>query len=181
MRKFIVSIICFFILSFQSYSQEVGFITTDIGAEFNHYSGGNIFNLQLAFNSKFHHSFLIRAGYNSVNGNYSDKYENEKGGGFVAGIGYRYYVLYRPRGFFIGPKVDYWNMNIDWTNNSTTANSKTAFLVPTVETGYMLLVNDLFFITPAVSLGTRVNLKSDVNPVKDGLVVQVGVSAGIKF
>lgn len=181
MRKLIVSIICFFILSFQSYSQEVGYNTTDIGAEFNHYSGGNIYNLQLAFNSKLHHSFLIRVGYNSVNGSYSDKYENEKGGGFVAGIGYRYYVLYRPRGFYIGPKVDYWKMNIDWTYNFSIGNSKTVLLVPAVETGYMLLVNDLFFITPAVSLGTRVNLKSAVNPLKDGLVIQFGISAGVKF
>jgi hypothetical protein len=181
MRKLIVSIVCLFILSFHSYSQEVGYSTTDIGAEFNHYSGGNIYNFQLAFNSKLHHSFLIRAGYNSVNGNYSDKYENEKGGGFVAGMGYRYYVLYRPRGFFIGAKADYWKMSIDWTNALLIGNTETSFFVPAIETGYMLLVNDILFITPTVSVGTRVNLKSAINPLKDGLVVQVGISAGVKF
>ncbi len=181
MKKSIVTLIAFFIISFQSYSQEVGYKTTDIGVEYQYYTGGGIYKLHLAFNSKLHHSFLLSAGYNSINSTYSDKHENEKGGGFVAGIGYRYYVLYRPHGFFIGAKADYWKMSMDWTNALFIGNTETSFFVPALETGYMLLVNDILFITPTVSVGTRINLKSEVNPVKDGGIVQIGISAGIKF
>ena len=181
MKKTIIAFISIFLFSFQSNSQEVGYNTADIGAEYNYYKGGSMYNLHVAFNSKLHHSFIIRAGYNSVNNKYADNYNNEKGGGFTAGLGYRYYVLYRPHGFFIGAKADYWKMDLDWTNSLFIGKSETSFFVPAAETGYMLLANDLLFITPTISLGTRINLKSDVDPVKAGLIFQAGISAGIKF
>ena len=183
MKKAII-LLAVFACSFHSFSQQdVGYNTTDAGAEFNHYSGGNIYSLHLAFNAKLHSSFIIRIGYNVVNESYSGNYQNEKGGGITAGIGYRYYLRYKPSGFFIGARAEYWNTSIDWTKNPLliAGNTKSTFFVPAVETGYMLVANDRFFLTPSVSVGSRVNLKSDVVPLKDGLVVYYGVSAGIKI
>ena len=168
--------------SFPSFSQEeVGYNTTDVGAEFNHYSGGNIYGVHLAFNAKLHSSFIIRAGYNIVNENYSGNYQNEKGGGIAAGIGYRYYLRYKPSGFFIGARADIWNMDIDWTKNLLTGNTKSTFFIPAFETGYMLVANDWFFFTPSISVGSRFNVKSGTESIKDGLLVSYGFSAGFKI
>ena len=182
MKKTIILFIAFFACTFYSFSQEeAGYNTTDVGAEFNHYSGGNIFNLHVAFNAKIHGSLVLRAGYNMVTENYSGSYQNEKGGGFMGGLGYRYYFRYKPYGFFIGARADIWNMDIDWTKNLVVGNTKSTFFIPAFETGYMVVARDWFFFTPSVSVGSRINLKSDVVSLKDGLVVLYGVSAGFKI
>jgi len=182
MKKTIIVILALFACTFHSFSQEeVGYNTTDVGAEFNHYSGGNIYSLHLAFNAKIHSSFIIRVGYNAVNENYSDNYQNEKGGGIAGGIGYRYYLSYKPHRFFIGARAEIWNMNVDWTKSLIAGNTKSTFLTPAVETGYMFVVRDWFYFTPSVSVGSRINLKSDVGSLKDGLVVFYGLSAGFKI
>ena len=182
MKKTIIVLFVLFVCSFHSFSQEeVGYNTTDVGAEFNHYSGGNIYNLHLAFNAKLHSSILIRIGYNSVNENYSDDYQNEKGGGVTGGIGYRYYFRLKPYGFFVGARAEVWNLDIDWSKSLVTGNTKSTFFTPAFETGYMLVARDWFFFTPSVSAGTRINIKSDAGSLKDGLVVFYGFSAGFKI
>ena len=182
MKKTIIVLASFFVCSFYSFcQQEVGYNTVDIGAEYHHYSGGNIYNLHLAFNAKLHNSFVIRLGYNIVNENYSADYQNEEGGGITGGVGYRYYFRYKPYGFFIGARTEIWSMNIDWTKSLATGTTKSTFFIPAFETGYMLVANDWLFLTPSVSVGSRINLKSDVASLKDGLVVLYGVSAGVKI
>ena len=181
MKKAIILLAVFACSSHSFSQQDVGYNTTDVGAEVNHYSGGNIFNLHLAFNSKIHSSFVIRAGYNMVNESYSDSYQKENGGGFIAGLGYRYYFRYKPHGFFIGARADVWNMDIDWTKNLLTGNTKSTFFVPAFETGYMLVANDWFFFTPSISIGTKINVKSGTESLKDGLLISYGFSAGFKI
>jgi hypothetical protein len=181
MKKAAISITLFVSAIFFSQAQEVGYTTTDFGAEFSNYPGGNMFNFHLAFNAKLHHSIVLRAGYNAVNEKHSVALTNEKGGGFAGGLGYRYYFAYKPHQFFIGARADYWNFNISWSGTNSGGRYKASSIFAGAETGYMLLLNDRFFITPAVSLGMVSVSNSSAGPTRSGFTVLPGFSAGVKF
>ena len=181
MKKTILSFFTSSFFVFHLSAQEVGYNTTDIGAEFNNYAGGNIFNLHVAFNSKLHHSFIIRAGYQSVNEKYNSTLLNENGGGLMCGLGYRYYFTYKPTRLFMGVKFDYWKLDIDWNNTGTNGNINGSSIVPAIEAGYMFNFNDRFFLTPAITAGTIANSTNASAQMKNGFLFTAGLSAGVKF
>jgi hypothetical protein len=181
MKKAIFTLAGLLFILHTAWPQELGYTTTDIGAEYTHYSGGNIFNLHSGFNSRLHHSFLVRIGYNAVNEKYSDSYTNEKGGGITAGIGYRYYTSYKPHGFFIGAAADFWKMKIDWFAGNSGGSFKYSMIVPSAELGYMFLFNDMFFVTPSFKAGTAVKAGKAGAAVKEGFISFFGISTGVKF
>jgi hypothetical protein len=186
MKKAIIVLSVLLFHSFYLFSQQevaVGYSTTDLGGEYNYYSGGNIFSFHLAFNAKLHHSFILRAGYNAVNEKHTDQLSNEEGGGFTGGIGYRYYILPRPHRFFLGIRADYSKLNINWSNPPFSFGKyKTSNILVAAEAGYMLLINDLIFITPSVSAGSFFASKSlSSGHTKDGFAFLAGISAGVKF
>jgi len=183
MKKAIITIITLILFSNRSFSQEVGYNTKDFGAEYNYYTGGNIFNFHVAFNSKLHHSIIIRAGYNSVNEQHSSSFTIEKGGGLSAGLGYRYFFAYRPHLFFIGAKLDYWNLDISWNETYSGGRYKASSIFTGAETGYKILINDRFFITPSVGLGVvnAIGSNTNKNSTRTGFTVLPGISTGVQF
>jgi hypothetical protein len=183
MKKAIITIITLILYSNHSFSQEVGYNTKDFGAEYNYYTGGNIFNFHIAFNSKLHHSIIVRVGYNAVNEQHTSIFTNEKGGGLSAGLGYRYFFAYRPHLFFIGAKLDYWNLNISWYDTYSGGRYKASTVFTGAETGYKFLINDRFFITPSVGLGAQIAIggKTAPNSTPTGFTVLPGISTGVQF
>jgi Protein of unknown function (DUF3575) len=179
MKKAIFFLSVLFCLQFSSYSQEVGYNTTDIGAEFGHSTGDNVFNLHVAFNSKLHHSFIVRIGYNSVTEEQSAVLKNEKGGGVIAGLGYRYFFAYRPHFFFLGARVDYRNLNVEWSDTNSGGKYKLSNYFIGAETGFKFLINDQVFITPTVGLGIISGKEEGL--VQTGFTVLPGISAGVQF
>ena len=181
MKKFATAL-SFILLAASAYSQEeVGYNTTDIGAEFQWYPSGTITGLHLAFNSKLHNSFLIRAGYNKADRKDNGEHASEKGGGWGGSLGYRYYFRPFPHKVFIGLRTDIWRMNIDWTDGPLFGETKTWTLQPTFELGYTFIINDQAFITPVLSNGVEVNLKTDGQKVGQGFITMVGISAGFRL
>ena len=183
MKKAIIAIITLMLFSNHSFSQEVGYNTKDFGAEYNYYKGGNIFNFHVAFNSKLHHSIIIRAGYNAVNEQHTSSLTNEKGGGLSAGLGYRYFFGYRPHRFFIGAKFDYWNLDISWSDTYAGGRYEASSIFSGTEIGYKLLINDRFFITPSVGIGVVSAIGSNTNPntTRTGFTALPGISIGVQF
>lgn len=157
---------------------EIGYNTNDIGAEFQYYKDGQFIGLHLAHNAKLHHSFHAEIGYYIAGDPTSTSYSNHNNGGLGAGLGYRYYFLLRPRGFFIGAKANLFTYKVA---TQTLMEYTSKIFIPSLETGYMFLVNDMFFITPSVSFGYKTNLESEFKLDEEKTVALFGISCGFKL
>ena len=177
------TILCTLVLFFySSRSQvEVGFTTTDIGAQFQWYPTGTISSLHVAFNSKIHHSVLVQLGYNKANRKDDGEKDDEKGSGWGGAIGYRYYFKPFPYKFFLGVKTDIYRMKIDWVEGIQTGETKTWTLQPLFEIGYTFIINDQGFITPFIANGAEINIKTDGDKVGQGFITLIGISAGFRL
>jgi len=183
MKKLIIFIFFLFIyfFSFSQYESDIGYRTTDVGAEFQWYPAGYIAGLHLGFNSKLHHSVQLRLGYNKANRKDDGEKETEEGGGWGGGLGYRYYFKPFPHKFFIGLRTDIWRLNIDWTEGAQTGTTKTWTFQPLFETGYTFFINDQAFLTASISNGTGINIKTDGEKVGQGFVTMAGISFGVRL
>jgi Protein of unknown function (DUF3575) len=181
MKKLTGIITITFLLSLTAQSQDMGYKTFDVGGEFMGSGKGYTASLHLAYNLAVHHSFQARIGYNKSNWKDKGLQEDEHGSGPGVSLGYRYYFLVRPHGFFLGIRADLWHLNISWDQNTELGTSKLWALQPAAEMGYMFLINDLFFITPSISASVQSNIKTEGKPVGEGFIPQFGLSAGWKF
>ena len=164
-------------------SQDFGYRTTDAGGEFQWYPDGSILNLQLAFNARVHHSFVIRGGYNKARLKRTSAHDEEEGSGWGGSLGYRYYLSALPKKFFLGLKADLSKMTVHWSIPVTESDTKLTLLQPAFEMGYTFLVNDMFFITPHFTAGYQVKLNSKGESVAygEGFMPKAGISAGWRF
>ena len=180
MKKLISLTIISFCFIITARSQDFGYKTIDVGGEFQWYPKGYIYALHLAYNFPIHHSVQARIGYNKSNWKEKGLHANEEGGGPGFSLGYRYYFLVRPHGFFLGAHADVWRLSIDW-RGTINGRSKIWALQPTAEMGYMFLINDMFFISPSIAAGVQTNVKTEGQSVGDGSVILIGISTGWKF
>jgi len=160
---------------------EVGYNTTDVGAEFQWYKDGKFIGLHVAANSKFHNSFHAMIGYYAAEDPRSNYYYNQNKGGLGAGVGYRYYTDLRPHNFFVGINVNLFTNKILLAGTQTPEEHTSKIFIPSFEMGYMILINDLFFITPSVSIGYKTNLESTLKRDEKKAVGMLGISTGFKF
>jgi hypothetical protein len=64
MNKLLVILLMLFVSSQSSgQMEEIGYNTTDVGAEFQWYKGGKFIGLHVAVNAKLHHSIHGEIGY----------------------------------------------------------------------------------------------------------------------
>src|SRR5436190_5741978 len=135
-----VTILFFFVFLFNvSHSQmEVGYNTTDIGAEFEWYKDGKFIGLHLATNSKLHSSFHAMIGYYIAGDPTATFYHNQNKGGLGVGLGYRYYTNFKPHGFFIGAKADLFTNKIMLNTQTPEGPYTSTIFIPSLQTGYMI-------------------------------------------
>jgi len=182
-KPILLSFTVILLLTLTARSQEMGYKTVDVGAEFQWYPDGTEYNLQFAFNARTHHSILLRGGYNHSSPRRTFLHDGEEGNGWSGSLGYRYYVGVMPRRFYIGTRLEIWNMKIHWSIPVTESDTKLTIFQPSLEAGYTFLINDLFFITPYVGGGPQVNLKTEGSKVNygEGFNPIAGISAGWRF
>jgi hypothetical protein len=157
----------------------------DIGGEYQPYSHGSIYNLQVALNTKLNHAVQIRLGYNNVP-SYGTKTHTEEGGGWGGGLGYRYYFAGPPSKFFAGARIDAWSMDIDVDFGIAAGPAVYSDPVwvfhPAIETGYMFLINKKIFLTPYVTAGLHSDgYKDNLIEYTKGFKITGGISAGVRF
>ena len=181
MKKATILLTFAFIFYSAQSQEEIGYRTTDVGAQFQWYPSGTISSLHFAFNARMNHSILVQVGYNKANRKDNGEKDNEKGGGWGGGIGYRYYFKPYPHKFFIGAKTDIYRMNIDWVQGIQSGETKTWTLQPTIEIGYTFIINDQGFITPFIANGAEINLKTQGDKVGQGFITLIGISAGFRL
>lgn len=182
MKRITSFLFCYFFIS-AIYSQDIGYRTVDIGGEYQWHKAGNIIGLHLALNAKIYHGIQVRVGYLNADHEQSGNHKEEKGSGWGGGLGYRYYFKPIPHKFFLGLRTDIWRKKIDWIdiNSVATGTSKTWEIIPSLETGYLILINDQGFITPTLSAGYEVNIKTEGAETKRGFLLLAGISAGFRF
>lgn len=182
--KRLTTIFFFVVLFNASHAQmEVGYNTTDIGAEFQWYEDGKFIGLHLAANSKLHHSFHATIGYYIAGDPTASFYYNQTNGGLGGGLGYRYYILLKPRGFFIGAKADLFTHKVTLKTQTLMVEGPytSMIFIPSLQTGYLILINDRFFITPTAGFGYKTNLQSKLSADEKKSLALFGISIGAKF
>ena len=160
---------------------DVGYTTTDIGGEFQYYKDGKFVGLHIASNAKLHNSIHAEIGYYIAGDPTATFYNNQNKGGLGLGLGYRYYTMYRPHAFFIGVKANLLTNKIILVGTQDPETFTSKIFIPSIESGYMILINDMFFITPTVSLGYKTNLESKMKLDEKKAVALIGISTGFKF
>jgi hypothetical protein len=180
MKKVSTLFFIVFLFSTSHAQMEVGYNTTDIGGEFQWYEDGKFVGLHVAINAKLHHSFHGEIGYYMAGDPTAVFYYNQNNGGMGLGLGYRYYTTLRPHAFFVGLKANLFSNKVTLTTQDPeTYNS--AIFIPSFETGYMILINDLLFITPTAAIGYKTNLRSELKADEKKAVGLFGISIGAKF
>lgn len=182
MKKATTTFFLVFLFIVSRAQMEVGYNTTDVGAEFQWYEDGSFIGLHLATNAKLHHSFLATIGYYIAGDPTASFYYNLNNGGLGVGLGYRYYTGLRPHRFFIGAKADLFTYKAGLKTQTLMVESSTSMIfIPSLQTGYMILINDMFFITPTASIGYKTNLQSKMSADEKKAVGLFGISLGAKF
>ncbi|HMK27133.1 MAG TPA: hypothetical protein VK483_13970 [Chitinophagaceae bacterium] len=182
MKKQLNLAILTFLFCSCSYAQDMGFRTTDIGAEYQWYPRGTIYNLHVAFNAKLNHSIQLRLGYNHVPV-FNAGSHKEFGKGWGGGLGYRYYFKPFPYKFFIGARADIWLMDIEEDYSPTDFGSEPdnyLVLQPALEAGYTFVINDVLYITPYAAAGFQTQFEGGAK-YGNGFVPTAGISAGFRF
>ena len=174
------ALVLFFHVS-RSQDVEVGYRTTDIGAQFQYHLYGTVTSLHAAFNSKIHHSILVQFSYNKANRKDNGEKDIETGSGWGGALGYRYYFRPHPHKLFLGVKADIFKMKIDWVDGIFTGQTRTWTLQPSLELGYTFVVNDQGFITPFIANGVQINVQTEGDKVGQGFVPIIGISAGFRL
>jgi hypothetical protein len=182
MKKATTIFFIVFLFNASHAQMEVGYNTTDIGAEFQWYEDGTFIGLHWATNAKLHHSFHATIGYYRAGDPTASFYYNQNNGGLGGGLGYRYYTNLRPHGFFIGAKADLFTYKIGLKTQTLSIEAHTSMIfIPSLQTGYMILINDMFFITPTVSVGYKTNLQHNMSADEKKSVALLGIALGAKF
>ena len=182
MKKATISFFLVFLFVASHAQMEVGYNTTDVGAEFQWYKDGKFIGLHLATNARLHHSFQATIGYYMAGDPTAAFYYNISNGGLGGGLGYRYYTGLRPHRFFIGAKADLFTYKVGMGTLTLNIEPRSSMIfIPSLQTGYMILINDMFFISPTASLGYKMNIQSDMSLDEEKAVGLFGISCGFKF
>jgi hypothetical protein len=183
MKKATTFVFSVFLFIVSSAQMEVGYNTADVGAEFQWYKDGKFIGVHLATNAKLHHSFHAMIGYYMAGDPTASFYYNLNNGGLGVGLGYRYYTNLRPHGFFIGTKADLLTHKVALKTQTLMVDGPytSMIFIPSLQTGYMILINDMFFITPTASIGYKMNVQSEMSLDEKKAVGLFGISLGAKF
>ena len=183
MKKAATLFFLVFLFNTSHAQMEVGYNTTDIGAEFQWYKDGKFIGLHWATNSKLHHSFHAAIGCYIAGDPTASFYYNQNNGGLGAGLGYRYYFLLRPHRFFIGAKADLFTYKVNLKSQTLMVDGPytSMIFIPSLQIGHMFLINDMLFITPTASFGYKTNLQSKMSADEKKSVALLGISIGAKF
>lgn len=159
-----------------------------LGLEFQAYPTGLIPGLRLDYHLSPHHSVHARAGYNWVRHGDNGVQDDEQGQGYGGTLGYRYFFRPEHARWFVGGRADLWGNELDWQDLSpdgvllATGTTRITVFQPTAEAGYrFLLAGGHVYLAPALAFGLEINVKTEGEPVGEGTILLLGLSAGWQF
>ena len=185
MKKIIISIFSFLLLTGSSIAQTEENKYFELGLEAQQYPTGFLFGLRSEIGLKSHNVIDIRVGYNLLDHKDFGVQESEKGGGFGFTLGYRYYFNPDNQKWFLGARSDLWFNEVDWFDNREdemrSGMTNVVVLQPTAIVGYRFLIKEHWVITPTLAFGAEINIKTKGEEVGQGAIVLWGVNLGYQF
>lgn len=158
----------------------------NLGIELQWYPSGMMYGGRADLYLGRHANWNFRIAYNDTNRKDRSPHNlNEEGGGFGAGLGYRYFLGKR-EGLFFGGRVDIWKLEIDWEDidmnmNPTMGNTNISVFQPTIELGYQFVFDKHWAVAPAFAFGYELNVKTEGDKVGGGMIGLIGVNVGYKM
>ena len=158
----------------------------NVSLEVQQYPTGTIAALQLERRLADQHAVHGRLGVQRIRHEDYGEHDDERGDGFGFSLGYRYYRSPEQVGWSAGFRTDLWWNSLDWTDNINQADERrgetdVVVLQPTIEVGYLHLLNSEFFITPTVAFGFEINIDTDGEDTGEGPIWLLGLHLGRRF
>ncbi len=159
--------------------------SSSFGIEFQAYLAGIMPGI--VFEKKFsqRHGWHARIGANLADRHDWGKHDDETGSGYGATLGYRYYFETFNQNFSVGPRIDFWQMKIDWVGsnlititNTMTGTSDISIFQPTLELAWWLpFKKGAYEIGVSITNGFEINVKTEGEDVGEGLISLIGITA----
>ena len=151
---------------------------TETAIEGHAYPAGVIgtFGQLLTFNRT--HTIGVFWGYNNTRRQDFGKNDNEKGGGAGASLLYQYYF----ENVYLGFRIDYWEMQIDWMNENKNdpkekmGSTHIKVLQPTAELGYRWTFMRPVILRTSIAGGAEINVAEEGREVGQGAIGLVRLS-----
>lgn len=152
-----------------------------IGIEVQWYPAGYQFMLTGEWGFTQRDAIHAKLGYNLARRqDFSPYNDQENGGGWGFTTGYRHYFQDQCRGLYVGGRMDWWWLTIDWEDDLETANptaGSTDIVVfqPTGEVGYLYQQpNSPWAVGVNAAAGWEINVLTDGEEVGQGAIGLLG-------
>ncbi len=153
-----------------------------LGIETQVYPAGVIPGLHAQWELSPNEALTARLAHNFTDRRDFGEHDDEEGGGFGAGLGYRRYLGHSREGWLWGARIDVWDLEIDWEDGGGTpaaSSGSTDILVlqPSAELGYGLRLGDSKWrLEWTLGLGAEINIDSDGEDVGEGAILLLGAT-----
>ncbi|MEZ5980130.1 MAG: hypothetical protein R3F34_18220 [Planctomycetota bacterium] len=151
------------------------------GAEVQVYPAGVIAGVDVRTTVGAGEYLTARVAGNVTNRQDFGEHDDEEGGGYGAGLGYRRYFDRSGEGWLWGARVDLWDLEIDWKDGAGTpgeVSGTTDVLVfqPSLELGYGFAMSRGWRGELVAGLGVEMNFDQRGSDVGEGPIALLGLT-----
>lgn len=151
-----------------------------LGLEVQGYPAGVIAGVHLQRQLGERDALTFRLAWNETDRRDFGEHDDETGGGFGGGVGYRRWLAPDREGWMWGGRLDLWDLEIDWVDDPpSAAKGRTDVLVlqPTIEGGYSWNLGDSAWRCDLVAgFGFEINVDTNGEDVGEGAIGLLGVT-----
>ncbi len=154
----------------------------EVGAELSGYPAGVIAGFHAQTPLDEHASLTYRVAHNFTSRGDFGEHDDEEGGGFGGGFGYRRFLNEGRAGWLWGGRIDLWDLEIDWEDGGGTpaavsGTTDVLVLQPTAEVGYGFRFGEEGWrLELTLGLGAEINIDTDGEDVGEGAILLLGAT-----
>lgn len=151
----------------------------DFGLELQAYPAGIVPGAQARWRMDEDDAVFVRAAANLTDRQDFGEHDDESGGGFGLGAGWRHAVAgdLGADGWLYGARLDLWSLSIDWKDpGPREGTTDVLVLQPTAEFGYGWSTAAGSRIELTATLGAEINVDTDGEDVGEGAILLLGLT-----
>ena len=170
-----------------SETETTSYAVMTFGGDLQAYPTGIVLNARYEQAIKWNHGINFNIGYNRFSHPRWGVHDVEHGGGPGVSVGYRYYIRWGLKRYFVGGNVGLWYNRAQWKDNEdtpkeTSGNSNLLTLHYIAETGYCWIIKNLpFGIAPYFAIGAKRNVKTDGDDIREGVLFILGINLNFRI